>query len=246
METLGIDIGGSGIKGAPVNVATGELTCERLRIPTPESSVPEAISYVVGRLVHQFNWTGPVGCTFPAVVRDGVVYTAANVDTSWIGTNGQTLLQVETGCPVVLLNDADAAGIAEIEFGAGRGNMGVVIVLTFGTGIGSAIFVHGQLLPNTELGHLEMEGQDAEWLASDHARQINDLSWKKWAKRVNKYLGVIERLFSPDLIIFGGGVSKKHEEFFPMLKTRARLVPAQMLNNAGIVGAALAARSLTQ
>ncbi len=244
MEILGIDIGGSGIKGAPVDVETGQLAGERFRVPTPQPSEPEAVCDCVAEVARQFDWQGPVGCTFPAVVREGVVYTAANVDKTWIGTNGRKLLQRKTGCPVFLLNDADAAGIAEMEFGAGRGQQGVVIVLTFGTGIGSAIFVNGQLVPNTELGHLEMKGKDAERSASDWARQQKEMSWEKWATRVNQYLGMIERLFSPDLIVVGGGVSKKHAKFFPFLETRAQLVPAQMLNDAGIVGAALAARAL--
>ncbi len=244
MQVLGIDIGGSGIKGAPVEVTTGQLAGERFRLPTPEPSAPDAVGDRVAEVAGQFDWRGPLGCTFPAVVRDGVVYTAANVDKAWIGTDGHKLLQRKTGCPVFLLNDADAAGMAEMEFGAGRGQKGVVIVLTFGTGIGSAIFVNGQLVPNTELGHLEMRGKDAERCASDYARQHKELSWGKWAARVNQYLGLIEGLFSPDLIIVGGGVSKKHEKFFPFLETRAQLVPAQMLNNAGIVGAALAARVL--
>ena len=243
MKILGIDIGGTGIKGAPVDTSAGTLAEERHRIPTPQPSEPEAVAEVVAEIAHQFKWKKPIGCTFPAIVKDGVVYSAANVDHKWVGTNGQTLLEEATGCPVTLVNDADAAGIAEMEFGAGKGHRGVVIMLTFGTGIGSAIFVNGALVPNTELGHLEIRGKDAEDRAADIVRQEKDLSWEKWAKRVNEYLRRVEFLFSPDLFIVGGGVSKKHERFLPLLHTRAEIVPAQLLNDAGIVGAALAARS---
>ena len=177
--------------------------------------------------------------------KNGVTHTAANVDDSWIGANGRELLAKKTGCPVILLNDADAAGIAEMEFGAGKGQQGVVIVLTLGTGIGSAIFINGRLVPNTEFGHMEVRGKDAEDRASDRIRKEKSLSWEKWAKRLNEYLGRMEMLFWPDLFIIGGGVSKKHEYFLPLLQTRAEIVPAQMLNEAGIIGAAMAARSLT-
>jgi polyphosphate glucokinase len=244
MEILGIDIGGSGIKGAPVNVMTGELLAERYRLETPQPSTPEAVVATVAEVVQHFNWKGPIGCTFPAVVKQGVVYSAANVDESWIGTNGQKLITQQTNCPVILLNDADAAGMAEMALGAGRGQLGVVIMITFGTGIGSAIFCNGVLLPNTEFGHLVIRGRDAEDRASDRIRQEQLLKWKKWAKRVNEYLGHMERLFSPDLFIIGGGVSKKHEKFLPLLTTKAAVVSAQMLNEAGIIGAAIAAKPL--
>ena len=244
MELLGIDIGGSGIKGAPVDVDRGVLTAERYKLPTPKPSVPEAVAEVVARIVRKFNWTGPVGCTFPAVIREGVAYSAANVDKSWIGCNGQRLFEEKTGCRVLLLNDADAAGIAEMEFGAGRDHSGVVFVLTFGTGIGSAIFVNRQLFPNTELGHMEVRGKDAEWRASAYAKERDGLSYKRWAVRVNEFLGRLEFLFSPDLFIIGGGISRDHAKFLHLLKTRAPLVPAQFFNQAGIVGAALAARAL--
>jgi polyphosphate glucokinase len=240
MNILGIDIGGSGIKAAPVDVETGTLAGERLRVGTPQPSQPEAVADVMSDLVKQFAWQGPIGCTFPAVIKHGVAWSAANVDSSWIGTNGQELFEQKTCCPVLLLNDADAAGLAEMQFGAGRGREGVVMVLTFGTGIGSAVFLDGKLLPNTELGHLELRGKDAEHRASEAVREIKKLSWKQWAERVNEYLSVLEKLFSPDLFIFGGGVSRKHEKFFSFLQTRAEIVPAQLLNNAGIVGAALA------
>jgi len=244
MEILGIDIGGSGIKGAPVDVDTGEFMAERHRIPTPQPSKPEAVTDVVVEIVKHFKWKGPVGCTFPAIIRRGVVFSAANVDKDWVGTDGQTLLRKKTKCPLILLNDADAAGIAEMTFGAGKDKMGVVIILTFGTGIGSAIFLNGALVPNTELGHLEIRGKDAEARASDRIRTDKDLSWEKWAQRVNEYLDRVEFLFSPDLFIVGGGVSKKHEKFLPLLKLHTPVVPAELFNDAGIVGAALAANSL--
>jgi polyphosphate glucokinase len=207
--------------------------------------VPEAVGDTVAEIVRQFGWQGPIGCTFPAVIKQGVAYSAANVDMAWLGFDGQKLFEQKTNCPVVLLNDADAAGIAEMEFGAGKGQPGVVIVLTFGTGIGSAIFVDGRLVPNTEFGHMEVRGKDAEHRAADRIRTEKDLSWEKWAKRVNEFLGRMELLFSPDLFIIGGGVSKKHDNFLPLLQTKAKIVPAQMLNEAGIIGAALAAKSLT-
>ena len=211
MEILGIDIGGSGIKGAPVDVETGKLTAERYRLDTPQPTTPDAVGDTVAELVKYFKWKGPIGCTFPAVIKDGVAYSAANVDPAWIGTNGQKLLKKKTRCPVLLLNDADAAGIAEMTFGAGRDRAGVVFVLTFGTGIGSAVFVNRSLFPNTELGHLILRGKDAEQRASDRIRVEKDWSWKKWARRVNEYLARLEALFSPDLFIIGGGVSNKYD-----------------------------------
>lgn len=241
MEILGIDIGGSGIKGATVDTQSGVFTQERYRIPTPQPSVPGAVAGVVAQIVDYFQWRGPVGCTFPAIVKDGVMYSAANVDQSWIGTDGQQLFQEQTDCPVFVLNDADAAGIAEMTFGAGVRRRGVVLMLTFGTGIGSALFVDGKLVPNTEFGHLELRGKIAEQRASDRIRQDKELSWEKWGGRVNEYLSYLEFLFSPDLFIIGGGVSKKFEKFAPYLKTRSEILPATMLNDAGIVGAAIAA-----
>lgn len=244
MHVLGIDIGGSGIKGAPVDTLTGTLVTERFRIPTPEPSEPEAVAGVIQQIATHFTWEGPIGCTFPAIVKSGVMWSAANVDERWIGTNGKQLFEQATHLPVMVMNDADAAGLAEMEFGAGRGHDGVVIMLTFGTGIGSALFVNRILVPNTELGHLEVRGKDAEHRASDRIRQEKELSWEKWAERVNEFLARVEFLFSPDLFIVGGGVSKKHERFLPLLETRAQVVPAQLLNDAGIVGAAMAARLL--
>jgi polyphosphate glucokinase len=245
MEILGVDIGGSGIKGAPVDISKGILTAPRHRITTPQPSTPPAVAEVVGEIARHFAWSGPIGCTFPAIIKDGVAYSAANVDDSWIGANGQKLVTEKTGCPVLLLNDADAAGFAEMSFGAGKGRRGVVIVLTFGTGIGSAIFVNGRLVPNTEFGHLQIRGKDAEDRASDRIRKDKALTWTQWAKRVNEFLDRMEQLFSPDLFIIGGGVSKKHNQFLPLLKTRAEIVPAKMRNEAGIIGAAMAAQTLT-
>jgi polyphosphate glucokinase len=244
VKILGVDIGGSGIKGAPVNIEKGVLTTERYRIPTPQPAKPDAVADVVAQIAQHFAWQGPVGCTFPAVVKSGVVYSAANVDQSWIGTNGQQLLEQKTDCPVILLNDADAAGLAEMEFGAGKDHNGVVIILTLGTGIGSAIFVNGVLVPNTEFGHMEIRGKDAEDRASDRVRKEDELSWKKWAARVNEFLDRMELLFSPDLFILGGGVSKKHEKYLHLLATKTEIVPAQLLNEAGIIGAAMAAKLL--
>lgn len=241
MQVLGIDIGGSGIKSAPVDTETGTLVESRIRIPTPQPSGPEAIAEVVAQLVEKFNWRGPIGCTFPAVVQHGIVLTAANVDTSWIGVDADALFEQHTRQSVHVLNDADAAGICEMRFGAGEGHDGVVIILTFGTGIGSAIFNQGVLLPNTELGHLEVRGKDAEERASDRAREQKDYSWEDWAGRVNEVLGRYEALFSPDLFILGGGVSKEWKHFGQLLETRASIVPAQLRNEAGIIGAAMAA-----
>jgi len=245
VHCLGIDIGGSGIKGAPVAVSTGELTAERHRIETPQPATPDAVADVVARVVDHFGWEGPIGTTFPAVVRDGVVFTAANVDRSWIGTDAAKLFGARTGRDVVVMNDADLAGVAEMRFGAGKGVKGEVVMITLGTGIGSALFYDGVLVPNTELGHLELDAQDAEALASGRAREEDDLSWKAWAKRVSAYLHSLEDLLWPDLFIIGGGVSKRAEKFVPHLDIRTPVVPAALLNNAGIVGAALMAAAAT-
>ncbi|MGQ9886943.1 MAG: polyphosphate--glucose phosphotransferase [Aggregatilineales bacterium] len=242
MEILGIDIGGSGIKGAVVDTHKGILVTERHRIPTPQPSSPDAVSEVVREIVNYFGWRGLVGCTFPAVVKDGYTLTAANVDQAWIGLDAERILAQKTGCTLVLVNDADAAGMAEMAFGAGRGRSGVVFILTFGTGIGSSIFVNGMSMPNSELGHLELGGREVEKWASDRVRKEKGLKWKQWAARVNTYLAYLEFIFSPDLFIIGGGVSDKFDKFGPRLTTRAEVVPAQLLNDAGIVGAALAVR----
>lgn len=237
---LGIDIGGSGIKGAVVNLESGELLTERVRLPTPDQAKPEAVAEVVADLVRSLRWNGVIGCGFPAVVHQGVALTAANVHKNWIGTDVNRLLSEATGCPTYTLNDADAAGIAEMRFGVGRENSrGVVIMLTLGTGIGSAIFTNGHLVPNTEFGHLKIRGKDAEWRASDAARKRKKLTWKKYAKRLQEFLNEMENLFWPDLFIVGGGLSKQADKFLPLLSLRTRIVPAQLQNLAGIIGAAL-------
>ncbi len=245
MQILGIDIGGTGIKGAPVDTETGTLLAERYRLLTPDSGKPKAMAKVVAKVAEHFDWKGPLGAGFPAVVQNGIVRSAANIDASWIDTDGEGLLRdVTGGLPVRLVNDADAAGIAEMTFGAGKDHKGVVMMLTVGTGIGSALFIKGVLVPNTELGHLEMNGEDAEKQASDAARQRKELSWKKWAKSFDQYLQMIERLFTPDLIILGGGAVKNFDNFASLLTVRAKVVPAQLLNEAGIIGAAMAAADL--
>jgi polyphosphate glucokinase len=241
MRGFGIDIGGSGVKGAPVDLDAGRLETERFRIPTPQPATPEAVAEVVAQVVAHFGWSGPVGVTFPAVVSGGVTRTAANVDHAWIGTDADALFSEAIGQPAAVLNDADAAGVAEMRFGAGRGRNGVVLVTTLGTGIGSALFTDGVLVPNTELGHLEIDGHDAESRASDAARDREDLTWSQWAERLQRYYRRVEDLFWPDLIIVGGGVSKKAERFLPLLDLRTEIVTAELLNGAGIVGAALQA-----
>lgn len=248
MIVLGIDIGGTGIKGAPVDVETGVLAGERFRIPTPQPSLPNAVADVVGQIAEHFNYRGPAGVTFPAIVKNGVIFSAANVDESWIGTNGNQLFSTHVGGPVETVNDADAAGIAEMRFGAGRDRSGVVILITLGTGIGTAIFLNGELLPNTEFGHLKIRGKDAEKRSSEKVREDKGLTWKQWSKHLSEFLGELERLFSPDLFIMGGGVSKKATKFLPFLttKTEVLIVPAQMQNEAGIIGAAYLARHLIQ
>jgi polyphosphate glucokinase len=238
---LGIDIGGSGIKGAPVDVASGTLTEERFRVETPRPAKVSHVVAAVGEVAEHFGEPEQVGITFPGVVLGGVPRTAANLDKSWVDAPAAELFSAVIGHPATVLNDADAAGIAEMTFGAGKGQQGVTIVLTFGTGIGSAIFLDGKLVPNTELGHLELRGEDAELRASDHVREVDGLDWPKWARRVEKYLQHVEGLFTPDLFIIGGGVSKKADKFLPLIKLKTPVVPATLLNNAGIVGAALAA-----
>jgi len=240
-QILGVDIGGSGIKGALVNPDTGVLLTERIRIETPEGAKPNPVAKGVLRIVEKLEWNGPIGCGFPAVVRHGVGYSAANIDKSWIGKDIEALFTRATGCPTTVINDADAAGLAEMRFGAGQGRGGVVMIITIGTGIGTAIFTEGVLLPNTELGHLQIRGKDAEKRASDAVRQQKNLSWEEWGKRLNEYFMTLEQLFWPDLVIVGGGICKEHEKFFPYLTIEAEIVPARFLNLAGIVGAALAA-----
>ena len=242
MQSFGVDIGGSGIKGCTVDLAEGRLVGERIRVDTPQPSTPEAVYTVVADIVGAFGWTGEVGVTFPGVMKKGVAHTAANVDKSWIGTDIDADLERRLpGGPVQTLNDADAAGLAEMRYGAGRDRTGVVLLLTFGTGIGSALFVDGHLVPNTEFGHIEVDGEDGERRASAAAREREDLSYPAWAKRVDRFLDVLEGSVWPDLIIVGGGVSKKADKWVPLLSTRTPVVPAQLRNDAGIVGAALAA-----
>jgi len=244
MEILGIDIGGSGIKGAPVDTELGSLLAPRFRVPTPMPPKPRTMAEAVAEVTQHFDWHGPVGCGFPASLRHGVALTAANINKKWIGTNAAALFAGSTGCPMVVINDADAAGLAEMTFGAGRDRKGVVFIVTIGTGLGTVLFIDGQMLPNTDLGHIEINGKDAELTASDAARKRLKLSWEDWALYFNEYLIRLEKLFFPDLFILGGGASKKSERFMPYLTVQAEVVVAQLLNDAGIVGAALAARSL--
>ncbi len=242
MQVLGIDVGGSGIKGAPVDTESGEFLAPRLRFPTPPSAKPEPMAKIVGDIARQFNWQGPVGAGFPAALHHGVALTAANIHKKWIGVNAAELFSNASGCPVSVINDADAAGLAEMRFGAGRGRRGVVMMITIGTGLGTALFIDGKLVPNTELGHIEIDGDDAELHASDAARKRERLSWKKWGRRLNRYLQTLERLFWPDLFILGGGVIKNAEKFLPSITLNTEVLPAELLNDAGIVGAALYAR----
>jgi polyphosphate glucokinase len=242
MQSFGVDIGGSGIKGCTVDLAEGRLLGERLRVDTPQPSTPDAVYGVVAELVGSFGWDREVGVTFPGVMKKGVAHTAANVDKSWIGTDiDADLERLLPGGPVQTLNDADAAGLAEMRYGAGKDKGGVVLLLTFGTGIGSALFVNGHLVPNTEFGHIEVDGEDGEKRASAAAREREELKYPDWAKRVDRFLDVLERSVWPDLIIVGGGVSKKADRWVPLLSTRTPVVAAQLRNDAGIVGAALAA-----
>lgn len=245
---LGIDIGGSGIKGAPVNLTTGKLVADRMRIVTPKKATPQACADVVAKIVEHFEpqiGDGPIGVTVPAPVVHGVVPMMANLDQSWVGVNADDLFTQRLGRSVVLVNDADAAGLAEVLYGAAANNPGLVIVTTLGTGIGSAVINNGVLVPNTELGHLEIEGFDAETRASANAKAREKLSFKRWTKRLQTYYSTLEKLFWPDLFVVGGGVSKSHEKFLPQLKLRTPIVPAQLLNSAGIVGAAAVAAQLT-
>jgi polyphosphate glucokinase len=241
MAILGVDIGGSGIKGAPVDLAAGDFAQERCRVETPQPADVDRVVKAVVEVVSTFNRPERVGITFPGVVVNGTILTAANMDPSWLETPAATLFQRELGCPVTVLNDADAAGVAEMTYGVGKGRSGTTVMLTFGTGIGSAVFLDGRLLPNTEFGHLELHGKDAELRASDRARTEEDLTWHHWAKRIDDYLAHLELLMRPDLFVVGGGVSKKAEHFLPLLTVKTPVVPAMLLNNAGIIGAALAA-----
>lgn len=242
-KILGIDIGGSGIKGAIVNTKKGKLSTKWYRLPTPDPATPEEIAGVINKIARHFKWKGALGAGFPGVVQDGIVKTAANIDKSWIGVNINDILYNATKCPSFVLNDADAAGMAEMTFGAGLGNKGTTLLITIGTGLGTVMFVGRKLVPNLELGHINLHGDDAEKYASDAARKKNDLSWTDWAVRFNEYLKLLEDLLWPDLIILGGGASKKENHFIELLNTRAKVVTARFLNEAGIVGAALAAKT---
>ncbi|UJH70948.1 polyphosphate--glucose phosphotransferase [Ornithinimicrobium sp. INDO-MA30-4] len=239
---LGIDIGGSGIKGAPVDLEKGEFAEDRKRIDTPEDSTPEAVAEVVAEVAEHFKKDmkddAPVGITVPAVVHHGIVRSAANIDPSWIGTDAEALFSKVLDRRVIVINDADAAGAAEMHYGAGRGHEGTVLLTTLGTGIGTALFLGGELMPNTELGHLELDGYDAEKRAASSIRENEDLSWEDWAERLQRYYSHVEDLLWPDLIVVGGGVSKKADKFLPLLHLRAPIVPAQLRNDAGIIGAA--------
>jgi polyphosphate glucokinase len=238
---FGIDIGGSGIKGAPVDLHKGKFADDRLRIATPQPSTPEAVAKVVGEILDHFKWKDEFGCTFPAVVQRGVTQTAANVDPAWIGADARSTLKQATGRKALVVNDADAAGVAEVEFGAAAGHKGTVLVVTLGTGIGSALIASGKLVPNTELGHLELDGYDAEKRAADSARERDDLDWEVWGARLTRYFQHVENLLWPDLIVVGGGVSKKFDRWSEYVSTRTEIVPAALLNDAGIIGAALLA-----
>jgi len=236
---VGVDIGGTGIKVAPVDIATGELAIERVRLPTPSPATPQAIADVVGQVLRRIGVAGPVGLAIPAVVRGRVVETASHIDHTWIGINAVDFFSKVTGRPVAVLNDADAAGIAEVRFGAGRGVAGVVAVITLGTGIGSALFIDGTLVPNSELGHLPLyEGAAEDW-AAESVREREDLSWEEYARRLQAYLGLVQRVLWPQLIIIGGGISNIADNFLPLIELRTPIVPAQLRNQAGIIGAAL-------
>lgn len=241
MQILGIDIGGTGIKGALVDTESGALLADRFRIPTPASGKPKPIAEVVNDITRHFQYHGPIGCGFPAAVREGKILNAANISKKWIGVDADALFTAETQNPVHVLNDADAAGLAEMTFGAGRGRKGVVLIITIGTGLGTSLFTDGVLLPNVEMGHIEMGGKDAESQASEAARERLGLSWPVWIKEFNRYLETMEHLLWPNLIILGGGAIKKQEKFFSQLKVGAEILPAQLSNEAGIIGAALAA-----
>lgn len=241
-KILGIDIGGSGVKGAIVDTKKGKLLTKRFRIPTPQPATPDAVAGVIKEIADHFQWEGPIGVGFPGVIQQGVARTAANVDDTWIDKNLNQLFSEVTGCTVHVVNDADAAGMAEIKFGAGKGKKGTIMLITVGTGLGTVIFTDGKLVPNLEFGHLILHGADAELYASDAARSNNNLDWETWAGRFNEYLLRIEELIWPDMIIIGGGASKKEEKFLPLLTPKAHVVTAELQNEAGIVGAAMVSK----
>jgi polyphosphate glucokinase len=238
---FGVDVGGSGIKGCIVDLRSGSLDDEQVRFPTPKPATPTAVAKLVTTITGEFGWHGPMGVTLPCVLKRGIALTAAHLDPSWQGLDANRLFSDHCGVPVVVLNDADAAGLAEMRFGAGRDQDGVVVLLTFGTGIGSALFLDGELVPNTELGQLQVDGANAEIRAAAAARDDEALSWGDWASRVSRYLQVLENLIWPDLIIAGGGVSKKADKWLPLMECRTPVVAAALRNDAGIVGAAAAA-----
>ncbi|HEX6917994.1 MAG TPA: ROK family protein [Phycicoccus sp.] len=242
---LGIDVGGSGIKGAPVDLDAGDFTMDRYKLPTPERSTPEAVCDVIAEIVEYFEDVkddSPIGVTIPGVVQHGVVKTAANIDKAWIGCSIEVLLEQRLQHDVVVVNDADAAGVGELHFGAAKGERGLVILTTLGTGIGTAIFNEGVLVPNSELGHLEIGGIDAETVTASSAKTREDLSYEEWATtRLQPYYRMLEDLMWPDLIVVGGGVSRKADKFLPLLDLRTPIVPAQLENKAGIIGAAILA-----
>jgi polyphosphate glucokinase len=239
MEVLGIDVGGTGIKGAPVNIKTGELLKERYRIETPQPATPEAIGAVIKQIVNFFNWEGKIGIGFPSVVKNGEVLTASNIDNSWIGIPINKYLSEITECEVLAVNDADAAGLAELYFGGGSNMKGIVLLLTIGTGVGSVLFIDGKLIPNTELGHLKFKKKTIEDYVSNSVREKKEMDWNKWGNRFNNILKHYERLFYPDLIIIGGGISKKMDKFEEFITVKTKVIPAHLMNEAGIIGAAL-------
>jgi polyphosphate glucokinase len=239
MRILGIDVGATGIKGAVVDLTTGALVTRRHRVRTPDPSTPAAVARVTGALVRRLGWKGKIGIGMPGPIKEGRVMTAINMHRTWIGTEAVPLYEGATGCRVKVLNDADAAGLAEMRFGAGRGKKGIVIVLTLGTGIGSSLFVDGRLVPNIEFGQIEIRGKTGEQRAAARVRKERELTWEQWGKRLDEYLGRLEELTWPDLMILGGGASRKAEKFLPLLHTRAGIVPARFRNEAGIIGAAI-------
>jgi len=244
VQALGIDVGGSGIKGAPVDCFTGNLMEERLRIETPIPATPKAVFKTIKKIVNHFEWTGNIGCGFPAVISNNIVKTASNIDKKWIGINILKFAKKEFSNHLQFINDADAAGLAEMKFGSGSNSSGLTILVTVGTGIGTAFFYENTLIPNTELGHLILNGKIAEHFASDAVRKYQDLSWKKWAVRFNQYLKELERLFWPDQIIIGGGMSKRTDKFLKYIDVNAKILPATLRNEAGIIGAALSVNKI--
>jgi len=237
---LGVDVGASGIKGGLVDMNTGEMVTDRFRVPTPSPATPENMAIAFSQIVEHFDYSGPVGCGFPAIIKNNVAKSASNIDKSWIGVNISKVFGKEAGCPVFVTNDADAAGVAEMNFGLGKGKKGVVVLITIGTGLGSAMFMDGNLIPNTEFGHFYLKDQSkvAEAYAADSVRKKKDLSWNDFGKRFNEYLEVLERITSPNLIILGGGSSKKFDNFKKKIKIETEVVPAELKNEAGIIGAA--------